>query len=296
MIIVGEINDEKMALEIIEELRAHHNIIAHYSYNQELHSNVLSVENQNEFEFAHDLYRVKLGLRKPIEVDPEWIKIKSIPRGQITYGILIFCVGLYVLTFFPVGKPLFEFLMMDEVKILHGEVWRIFTPAVLHMSFLHILFNMLWFKDLGYAMEFSFGKNFLIKFIVITALISNLLQFASRGPAFGGMSGVLYGMLGFIWVYKKLNPNFEFSLPKSDVYLMIFWFFLCLFGVLEMIANMAHAGGLVSGILIAVFINFKLDTERLKYFLVALFFLLITVLVEAYKLDGNFYITKWVKL
>jgi GlpG protein len=231
-----------------------------------------------------------------MQVDPEWIKIKSIPRGQITYGILVFCVGLYILSFFPIGKLVFDFFMIDEVKIMHGEVWRIFTPVLLHMSFFHILFNMLWFKDLGYALEFSFGKNFLIKFIFITALISNLFQFLTHGPSFGGMSGVLYGMLGFIWVHKKLTPNFEYALPKTDIYLMIFWFFLCLSGVLEMIANMAHAGGIVCGILIAVFMNFSFNKERVKYFFVALFFLLITVLVEAYKMNGKFYITKWVKL
>ena len=294
MIVIGEINDKKMAQEIIDELKTH-NIFAHYIFNQELNSNILTVENQQDYEFAHDLYRVKLGLRKPMQIDPEWIKIKSIPRGQMTYGILVFCVVLYVFSYFPIGKPLYEFFIMDEQKILQGEIWRIFTPILLHMSFLHILFNMLWFKDLGYAMEFSFGKNFLIKFIFVTAFISNFLQYATRGPSFGGMSGVLYGMLGFIWVHKNLNPKFEYSLPKSDIYLMIFWFFLCLSGVLEMIANMAHAGGIVSGILIAVFMNFKLEKARIKYFLWAMFFLLITVMVEAYKLNGNFYITKWVK-
>lgn len=295
MIVIGEINDKKMAQEIIDELKTHH-ISAQYIFHQELNSNVLAVEKHEDYEFAHDFYRIKLGLRKPIQIDPEWVKIKSIPRGQVTYGILLFCVGLYILSYFPIGKTIYEFFMIDEAKILHGEIWRIFTPVLIHMSFLHILFNMLWFKDLGYAMEFSFGKNFLIKFIIVTALVSNLLQFATRGPSFGGMSGVLYAMLGFIWVHKNLNPKYEYSLPKSDIYLMIFWFFLCLSGVLEMIANMAHAGGIFSGILIAVFINFKLEKARIQYFLWAMFFLLITVLVEAYKLDGKFYITKWVKL
>jgi membrane associated rhomboid family serine protease len=77
---------------------------------------------------------------------------------------------------------------------------------------------------------------------------------------------------------------------------MIFWFFLCLSGVLDMIANMAHAGGIVCGILIAVFLDFRLEKARIKYFLWAMFFLLITVMVEAYKLNGKFYITKWVHL
>ncbi len=294
MIIVGEINDKKMAQEIISELKNHHNILANYSFSNELNSNILSIENQSDYNVAHDLYRVKLGLKKPITIDPEWIKLKSIPRGQVTYGILLFCVGIYVTSLFPIGKAIYDLLMFNEQRIMQGEVWRILSPILLHMSFLHILFNMLWFKDLGYAIEYSFGKYFLIKFIFVTALISNLLQVASHGPSFGGISGVLYGMLGFIWVYKNLNPEFEYSIPKSDVYLMIFWFFLCLSGALDMIANMAHAGGIISGILIAVFMKFKPEKVRIKYFFLAMFFLLITVLVEAYKLNGKFYFTKWV--
>ena len=295
MFIVGEINDAEMAQEIILEL-SKRGILGHFQFHQVLNSHVLTVEKAEDLTFAQDLYRVKLGFKKPIEIDPEWIKLKSVPRGEVTYGILIFCVIIYLLSFFPIGKPLYDFMMMDEVKIGNGEWWRFFTPALLHMSFLHILFNMLWFKDLGYALEHAFGKYFLIKFILISAFISNCLQFAVQGPSFGGMSGVLYGMLSFIWVYKNLNPAFEYTLPKADVYLMIFWFFLCLFGVLDMIANMSHAGGIVVGILAAIFYQFKKEKTRIKYFLAAMFFLLITILVEAYKLNGNFYITKWVKL
>jgi len=297
MIVIGEINDPKMALEIIKELEAR-DITVEYVFNKDLNSHILALMNDNpdHLAAAHELYRVKLGLRKPMEVDPEWVKIKSIPRGEITFAILIFCIGLYLLSYFPQGKAIYNFFMMDESKIIKGEIWRLLTPALLHMSILHILFNMLWFKDLGYLLEFAFGRGFFVKFIVITALFSNVLQFVTHGPSFGGMSGVLYGMLGFVWIYKILNKDFEFTIPKSDMYLMIFWFFLCLSGVLSMIANMAHAGGLVSGMLVAIFSNFKLEKARIKYFFLAMFFLLITFMVEAYKMGGKFYFSKWVPI
>jgi GlpG protein len=103
------------------------------------------------------------------------------------------------------------------------------------------------------------------------------------------MSGVLYAMLGFIWVHKKINQNFEYSLPKFDIGMMIGWFFLCLTGALGPIANSAHGAGLVVGILTAVVIGFKWDKMHLKFFSLALFFLIFTLAVEGYKLGGRYY-------
>ena len=74
-------------------------------------------------------------------------------------------------------------------------------------------------------------------------------QYLVRGPLFGGMSGVVYGLLGLLWMYKKFNSSFEYVLPKNDVWMMIGWFVLCLFGVFGPIANMAHALGLSVGML-----------------------------------------------
>ena len=83
MIVIGEINDPKMALEIIKELEAR-DITVEYVFNKDLNSHILALMNDNpdHLAAAHELYRVKLGLRKPMEVDPEWVKIKSIPREE----------------------------------------------------------------------------------------------------------------------------------------------------------------------------------------------------------------------
>lgn len=152
---------------------------------------------------------------------------------------------------------------------------------------------MLWFKDLGYLIEYSFKRKFLIIFVLATGIFSNLLQYFVSGPQFGGMSGVLYAMLGFIWVHKKLQADFEYALPRFDIGMMIGWFFLCLTGVLGPIANTAHGAGLVAGIMVAVFYQFKLDINRMKYFSLAIFFLIFTLVVEGYKLDGRYYFLLW---
>jgi GlpG protein len=107
------------------------------------------------------------------------------------------------------------------------------------------------------------------------------------------MSGVLYAMLGFIWVYKKLHVDFEYAIPKFDIGMMIGWYFMCLTGVLGPIANTAHGAGLVAGMLCAVGMQFRLDRERLKYLSLALFFLIFTLGVEGYKLQGRYYLLLW---
>jgi len=138
-------------------------------------------------------------------------------------------------------------------------------------------------------LENLFSSNLFL----VSGIISNLLQYCVSGPQFGGMSGVLYAMLGFIWVHKMINTDFEFSLPRYDIIMMIGWFFLCLTGWLGPIANTAHGAGLVVGILTATSLGFKWDKVHLQFFSLGVFFLIFTLAVEGYKLAGRYYILLW---
>lgn len=298
MFVVGELKDRRMAEEILKGLKTQ-GIDAQLIFNSEFEINTIMLESEEKLALARDFFRVKLGIQKPIEIDQEWVKIKTLPRGQTTYIILIACVVIYGISFTNMGDAFYDTLFMGKVdssffyEIMHGQIWRLITPIFLHLSFLHILFNMMWFKDLGYLMEFNFGKNYLLKFMLVSALGSNLLQYFVSGPQFGGMSGVLYGMLGFVWVHKRLNPDFEYALPRYDIGMMIGWYFLCLTGALGPIANSAHGGGLVVGILAAVAYKFKWEKIRVKFFSLALLFLIFTLIVEGYKLHGRYYFLLW---
>jgi GlpG protein len=78
--------------------------------------------------------------------------------------------------------------------------------------------------------------------------VSNVAQFLMSGPLFGGMSGVVYGLLGYVWMQGKFNPASNLHLQRQTVRLMIIWFFVCLTGLIGPIANTAHAVGAVMGI------------------------------------------------
>ncbi len=302
MILVGELSDKRLHDQMMSDLQAM-NLSVSSTFHREHHVFSISVENPDDLAPAQDYFRVKLGFQKPQQIDEEWVKIKSLPRGQMTFYIVIACVGIYLLSFSSLGRALYDALFMGSVEtgflyeIKRGQIWRLWTPMFLHLSLMHILFNMLWFRDLGYLIEHRFGQNDLLKIMVISGLISNLLQYAVAGPSFGGMSGVLYAMLGYIWIYKKIDPNFDFSLPKRDITLMIGWLFLCMTGLLGPIANTAHAGGLFSGMLYALYRGhndqLKWGKTQLKYFILAVLFLAFTIAVEGLKLKGRYFILLW---
>jgi GlpG protein len=299
MVVVGELRDKKM-IDLMRDELFSMGISAASHYDEKNDIYFLTVEDQADLARAQDYYRVKLGFRKPIEVDAEWIKIKTLPRGETTFAILIACVVLFGLSYLDMGKRLQDLLFMGSpetgflYEILHGQLWRLITPIFIHLSILHILFNMLWFKDLGYLIEFKFGRKDLLTLIGISGVLSNLLQYCISGPQFGGMSGVLYAMLGYVWVYKKIHDEFDYALPARDITIMVGWLLMCLTGLLGPIANGAHAGGLFVGMLYAVYkAPEKWGKLHFKYFSLAFIFLAFTIGVEGLKLGGRYFILLW---
>src|SRR5882762_1639414 len=139
--------------------------------------------------------------------------------------------------------------LKDLPEIRHGEVWRLFTPIFIHFGILHILFNMLWLRDLGSMIESRQSSWHLAVLVIVISACSNVAQFYiyHGGPAFGGMSGVVYGLLGYVWIRGKFDPGSGLYLHSHTVMMMIIWFFACLTGILGQIANTAHAVGLIMG-------------------------------------------------
>jgi GlpG protein len=136
-----------------------------------------------------------------------------------------------------------------------GQWWRLVSPMLLHFGVLHLAMNSLWYWELGKRIELRQGPWMLLGLTLLFSLVSNLAQHYTSGPSlFGGLSGVLYGLLGHIWLYQWLTPNRYFNLPKGVLVMMLIWLVVCLTGVvgtlgLGQIANAAHVGGLLIGCL-----------------------------------------------
>ena len=137
----------------------------------------------------------------------------------------------------------------DWRALVHWQIWRWFTPMFIHMSFLHLLFNMWWTKDLGSALEHYLGRWEFLRLVLLVSVTSNMAQYLGQGGLFGGMSGVVYGLFAYIWVRSKLEPFCGLALQPTTVTIMLGWFLLCLTGVVGNVANIAHAVGLGVGAL-----------------------------------------------
>lgn len=174
---------------------------------------------------------VALGIGTQLGSSGEAVQLFTITQFKQTI------VGNQVVTQYRAGLP----------EIRHGEVWRLITPIFLHFNILHILFNMLWLKDLGTLIERKHGIWLLAAMVLVMGVTSNIGQYLVSGPAFGGMSGVVYGLLGYIWIRGHLDPRVGYRLRQDIVYLMGIWYFLCLSGFIGAIANTAHTVGLVVG-------------------------------------------------
>jgi GlpG protein len=138
-------------------------------------------------------------------------------------------------------------------EVRSGEIWRLFTPVFIHFGLQHILFNMWVLYDLGRLIEINQGTKRLALLVVVIGIGSNIGQYIIGGPYFGGMSGVLYGLFGYIWIRSLCDPGSGLMLSTMTVGIMLVWFFLCLFQIIPNVANGTHAVGLVMGMIWGAF-------------------------------------------
>lgn len=135
--------------------------------------------------------------------------------------------------------------------------WRYWTPIFLHFTWFHILFNGLMLLEMGRRIEIAQGSQRLLCLVLVCALASNLTQFyADPGNLFGGMSGVIYALAGYCWLYQRQCPAAGIDMPPGFMMIALIWLVLCMSGLVTLagmgkIANAAHVGGLLSGLLLA---------------------------------------------
>ncbi|WP_127717276.1 rhomboid family intramembrane serine protease [Halobacteriovorax sp. HLS] len=294
MIAFASLADKKLADEICKEI-SKQGILYRIDYDPSTNQYILLVDKEENIGVALDIYRVMLGLPRQFEQSEEWSKIQSVSMGPVTMVVVAFCIGIFILGDYKIVPELYTLMQLSpdfftDFNIMN--VWKLVTPVFIHFGIIHILFNMMWMKDLGKVVEAQRGGNFLIFFIFLVGAFSNAAQFFSIGPNFGGMSGVIYGLLGYLWMNKRFNKNSEYSLAKQDIYIMVGWFFLCLSGALSFsIANMAHAMGLSLGMLVGIFFGMSESKEEKQwtavagYFVFALALPIFTQFIELFKLS-----------
>ena len=169
------------------------------------------------------------------------------------FTLLIFALSsvIYLLSISGFFRPVYEALQFfRHSSDFHSmEIWRFFSPSLLHFGVLHIVFNLLWWWHLGGLIEKNKGTAKLLLLFLVASIIPNTIQFFLEGPNFGGLSGVVYALAGYVWLSGVRNPKGGLGLPNPLMMFMAAWLVLGFFDVLGTpVANMVHLFGLAIGL------------------------------------------------
>ena len=152
-------------------------------------------------------------------------------------------------------------------SIRRGEVWRLVTPIFIHYGLIHIAFNMIMLYSFGAQVEDRRKSMFVLVLVVALAVLSNSGQAAEAmvrdvESYFGGMSGVVYGLFGYVFIKTKYDANERYLLSPGTTFLAMLWLALCILSdvppfssllkeTIGNVANSAHVVGLIAGAAIA---------------------------------------------
>ncbi|WP_288063829.1 rhomboid family intramembrane serine protease [Rodentibacter caecimuris] len=178
--------------------------------------------------------------------------------------ITAICVIVYLLQQLGFEESIMEIFHYPVYFDQDGELWRYITHTFVHLSNIHIIANLSWFWLFGSVVERYFGGGKLFLIFLVSAIVSGIVQNYFSGAGFFGLSGVVYAVLGYVFVVDKLNANI-FNLPKGFFTMLlvglIFGFISPLFDIY--IGNAAHISGFIVGLFWG-FIDSKIYLNRVE--------------------------------
>lgn len=166
----------------------------------------------------------------------------------------------------------------------YGAWWTVLSATWLHGSFLHILFNMMWVRDLGPQTAAIVGPARTVIIYVVSGacgfILSSVMGYYAYGVPFlsgarltVGASASIFGLLGAMVHYGRVSGSRYIHAEAMRYAVILFVFGLVMRGV----DNYAHAGGFIGGFAVSMFFN-PLTKERGDHMLVAVACLVASVL------------------
>lgn len=185
--------------------------------------------------------------------------------GPLTIAVILLSIVVYLWVEMTDAREVLRYLAWP-IGDQQTELWRWFSPALVHFSLSHIGFNLALWWFLAGQVERKLGTGKLFTILLVSALFSNWGQSLFSENNFGGLSGVVYALVSYVWLTGERRPESGISVPRGLMIFSIIWLFFGYFDVLGMhIANAAHTSGLIIGLLMGVWDNrhsFKHQSSR----------------------------------
>lgn len=173
--------------------------------------------------------------------------------GPLTMVIMVACILVYLLMQMVGYRNVMVWLAWPFDPSLKYQFWRYFSHMFLHFSLLHITFNLLWWWYLGGPVEKRLGIGKLLTITLVSALLSGFVQEKFSGAWFGGLSGVVYALMGYVWLRGERDPDSGIHIQRGLFAFALIWLVAGWFDVFGLsIANGAHLTGLVVGLVMAL--------------------------------------------
>jgi membrane associated rhomboid family serine protease len=182
-----------------------------------------------------------------------------------TYSILGLTVAVSLAAAFASnGVDIYHALWMDKVLLADGQVWRALTvtlvhgdpdPSALALTLVHLFSNMYALYLVGPIVERLYGPSRFVAFYVLAAIGGSLATFAFNDVQFGtGASGAIFGLFGVLFASTRLHmPVLDRQSRGIAGQVGALIVLNIVFGLSSgIVDNLAHIGGLVTGILLAV--------------------------------------------
>jgi len=143
----------------------------------------------------------------------------------------------------PGGRALYQLGMTGGVAWQLGWWWTLLTAIYLHGGLLHIVFNMMWIRNLGPAAGDAYGPARTFVIFNVAGVSGFLLSNVMSGAPTIGASGAIFGLLAALIVYGRKTG--------SSMLTQQLWQWALILGVFGFIVpsvnNWAHGGGFVGG-------------------------------------------------
>ncbi len=194
-------------------------------------------------------------------------KMQELLQTPLSMMLLLVFIAVFVWMHFSgdwqgwlfAGAELWPEHRFDPATYADIGLWALWRPTLLHFSFMHILFNGLWWFILARPIERHDGVMPLLALLLICGLVGNTIQWWYAGPSFGGVSGVTMGMLGWVGLRLRKVP---YNVPKMLLPVMVGWTVISI--ALDTVipgmsgtAHGAHIGGLIAGFILAAVWPYK---------------------------------------
>jgi rhomboid protease GluP len=188
----------------------------------------------------------------------------------------------------PSIQSLFLFGASGFIPVFrYGRWWTFLTAGWLHAGLLHILFNMMWIRQLAPATSEMYGASRMVIIYTIagvtgfaaSTLSGAFIPFLGGAGFTVGASAPIFGLLGALVYYgRRTGSNIVGDQAKSwAIALFIFGF------IFRGVDNWAHLGGFAGGYAAAKFLD-PLRPERLDHLVGALVCLALTGIAIAFSI------------